>query len=98
MARQPAPKGPIEPRRKGILMTLEEALKIVNERYGLQNAYVQDGTMFYVVRAEAELSAMRAVKLPKCGIALTAPEVVDLARGATTIQELVRKKNPELFP
>ena len=80
-------------------MTLDEALKIVKERYGFLESYVdtESGKMMYVVRAERELGAIPAVKLSKSGIALLAPEVVELARGAITIEALVRRKNPELF-
>jgi len=79
-------------------MTLDEALKIVRERYGLRDDYVTAaGVMMYVVGAEKELSAIPVVKLPESGIALLAPEVIELARGAITIEALVRRKNPELF-
>ena len=40
---------------------------------------------------------MPAVKLPNSGIAMLAPEVIELARGTISIEALVRKKNPELF-
>ena len=78
---------------------LGEDLKIVKERYGLQKIYVskESGKMIYLLGAERELRAMPAVKWPESGIGLLAPEVIDLARGVTTIEALVRKKNPELF-
>lgn len=78
-------------------MTLEEALKVVKERYGLLESYLEGSKMMYVVGAERELSAIPDVKLPEFGIALLAPEVIDLARDAITIEALARKKNPELF-
>jgi hypothetical protein len=79
-------------------MTLDEALEIVKERYGLQNSYVTAaGVMMHVVSAERELRAIPEVKLPESGIALLAPEVIDLARGAITVEALVRRKNPKLF-
>jgi hypothetical protein len=79
-------------------MTFDEALKIVKDRYGLLDTYVTtSGMMMYVVKAEPELRAIPAVKLPESGIALLAPEVIDLAHGAITIEALVRRKNPELF-
>lgn len=81
-------------------MTLDEALKIVKDRYGLREAYVdaRSGKMLHIVKAEQELRAIPAVKIPEGGIALFAPEVIELARGATTIEALVRRKHPELFP
>jgi hypothetical protein len=78
-------------------MTLDEALVIVRKRYGLLESYVQGGKMMYVVKAEHELRAMPAVRSPEHGIALLAPEVIDLASDAITIEGLARKKNPELF-
>jgi hypothetical protein len=85
-------------RGKETVVTLEEALKIVKERYGLRNGYVTaDGVMMYVASAEEELSLIPEVKLPEYGIALLAPEVVELARGAISIEALARRKNPELF-
>ncbi len=79
-------------------MTLDEALKIVKERYALRNGYVTAaGVMMHVVSAEKELKAIPEVKLHESGIALFAPEVIELARGAITIEALVRRKNPELF-
>lgn len=79
-------------------MTLDEALDAVKDRYGVLNSYVDaSGRMLYVVRAAKELRAIPAVKMPESGIALFAPEVIDLAREQITIEALVRKKNPELF-
>jgi hypothetical protein len=79
-------------------MTLDEALKTVKDRYGLLHSYVTaKGEMMYVVGAERELREIPGVKAPQSGIALFAPEVMDLARGAITIDALVRRKNPELF-
>jgi hypothetical protein len=79
-------------------MMLDEALEIVEERYGLLPSYVAaSGKMMYVVAAERQLRAIPEVNNPEGGIAIFAPEVVDLASGATTIETLVRKKNPELF-
>jgi hypothetical protein len=85
-------------RRKGDITTLDEALKMVKERYGLLPSYVTGtGQMMYVVGAEKELRAIRGVKLPEFGIALLAPEVIELACGTISIEDLSRKKNPELF-
>jgi hypothetical protein len=79
-------------------MMLAEALEIVKGRYGLSQSYVQaSGKMMYVVAAERQLRAIPEVNNPSGGIAIFAPEVVELARGATTIEALVRRKNPELF-
>jgi tmRNA-binding protein len=79
-------------------MTLDEAVKLVKDQYGLLDSYVNaSGHMMYVVKAQKELSAIPVAKMPECGIALFGPEVIDLARGAVTIESLVRKKNPELF-
>lgn len=80
-------------------MTLDEALKVVKQRYGLRDAYVskESGKMIYVLSAERELRAIPEVKLPGEGIGLLAYEVVDLAEGTKTIEALVRKKNPDLF-
>ncbi|MGH9432353.1 MAG: hypothetical protein ACRD3T_12510 [Terriglobia bacterium] len=79
-------------------MTLDQALEIVKDRFGLLNTYVTtEGRMMYVVKAEQELRAIPAVKMPESGIALLAPEVIDLARGTITIEALVMKKNPEIF-
>ena len=80
-------------------MTLDEALKIANERYGLQETYVHEksGKFMYRFGAERELRAIHAVKLQDHGIELLAPEVISLARRVTTIEALVRRKNPELF-
>jgi hypothetical protein len=79
-------------------MTLPEALKIVKDRYGLLDSYVTaTGVMMYVVGAEKELRAIPGVKIPDFGTALLGPEVIELARGSIAIEELVRKKNPELF-
>jgi hypothetical protein len=79
-------------------MALDEALKIVKDRYGLLDSYITaTGVIMYVVTAAQELRAIPGVTLPESGIALLASEVIELARGAITIEELVRKKNPELF-
>lgn len=79
-------------------MMLNEALEIVKGRYGLLPAYVQaSGKMMYVVAAERQLRAIPEVNNPAGGIAMFAPEVVELASGAITIEALVRRKNPELF-
>jgi hypothetical protein len=79
-------------------MMLNEALKLVAGRYGLLEPYVDgSGKMMHVVAAERELRAMPAVVCPEGGIAIFAHEVRELARGATTIEALVRRKNPELF-
>jgi hypothetical protein len=51
----------------------------------------------YVVAAERELRAMPEVNSPEDGIEVFAPEVIKLARGVTTIEALVRRKNPGLF-
>jgi len=47
--------------------------------------------------AERELRAMPEVNTPEDGIEILASEVMELARGATTIEALVRRKSPELF-
>ena len=79
-------------------MTLDEALKMVGDRYGLRDSYVTaTGQMMYVVSAEKELRAIPGVNLPESGIALLASEVIELARNAITIEALVRRKNPGLF-
>jgi len=79
-------------------MTIDEATKIVNDRYGFLRSYVTaTGKMFYVVAAEQELKAMPEVRLPEGGIAIFAPEVIELARGSISIGGLVRRKHPELF-
>jgi len=78
---------------------LDKVWKIVKERYGFLDGYVtESGRRFYVVAAEPELRAIPEVILPEHGIAIVASEVIELARGATTIEALVRRKNPELFP
>ena len=85
---------------EGNPMTLGQALKVVERRYGLgKPPYLDErtGKMLYVVRAERELKAMPEVKLPEEGIALLAYEVRDLAEGNTSVAALVRKKHPELF-
>jgi hypothetical protein len=79
-------------------MMLTEALDVVKGRYGLLPSYVAaSGTMMYVVAAEQQLRAMPEVTNPACGIAIFAHEIVELARGAISIEGLVRRKNPELF-
>lgn len=79
-------------------MTLDHALKTAKAAFGLRDVYVSEGgKMIFVLNAERELREIPAVKLPGSGIGLLAPEVIDLARGVTTIEALVRKKNPELF-
>lgn len=79
-------------------MTLEEALDAVKDQYGLLDSYVDaTGRMLYVIGAAKELRAIPAVKTPESGLALFAPEVIDLARERITIEELARRKNPELF-
>jgi hypothetical protein len=79
-------------------MVLTEALEIVEGRYGLLPSYVSaSGKMMNVVAAERQLRATPEVINPEGGIAVLAPEVIELARGATTIEVLVRRKNPELF-
>jgi hypothetical protein len=40
---------------------------------------------------------MPEVNSPEHGIEILASEVIELARGATTIEALVRRKNPGLF-
>lgn len=79
-------------------MTLDDALDIVKGHYGLLDSYVSaHGKMMYVVKAESELRAIPGVNSPKSGIALFASEVKELARGTTTIAELVKRKHPGLF-
>lgn len=69
----------------------------MSQRYGLLKSYVgATGKLLYVVAAEPELRAMAAVTFPESGIALMAPEVIELAQGAITIEGLVRR-SPELF-
>jgi hypothetical protein len=78
---------------------LDEVSKLVKARYGLLGGYVTEGgRRFYVVAAEPELRAIPEVVCPEHGIAILASEVIELARGAITIEALVRRKNPELFP
>ena len=61
-------------------------------------SYVQaSGRMMYVVAAERQLRAMPEVNSPRGGLAMFASDAIELARGATTIEALVRRKNPELF-
>jgi hypothetical protein len=80
-------------------MTLSEALEIVRGRYGLlvERYIPASGRKMYVVAAERQLRAMPEVNTPEDGIEILASEVMELARGATTIEALVRRKNPELF-
>jgi len=79
-------------------MTMKEALEIVKERYGLlPSETTASGKITYVVAAERQLRAMPEVSAPELGIAILAPEVIELACEATTIEALVRRKNPELF-
>jgi hypothetical protein len=80
-------------------MKLSEALEIVRGRYGLlEEPYIPaSGKKMYVVAAERELRAMPEVNSPEQGIEILASEVIELALGATTIEALVRGKNPELF-
>jgi hypothetical protein len=79
-------------------MTIDEAAKIVNDRYGFLKSYVTAmGKMLYVVAAEQELRAIPGVRMPEGGIAIFAPAVIELAHGSITIEGLVRRKNPELF-
>jgi hypothetical protein len=79
-------------------MMLSEALEIVKGRYGLLESYMTaSGKMMYVVAAERELRAIPEVNDPEHGIAIFAPEVIELARSATTIKALVKRKNPEIF-
>ena len=79
-------------------MHLDEALEVVKERYGLLDAYVEaSGMIMYVVAAEQQLRAIPEVNNPTVGIALSSHEVIELGRGAITVRELVRRKNPELF-
>ena len=79
-------------------MMLNEALETVEQQYGLLTSYVAaSGKIMYVVTAERQLRSIPEVNNPEGGIAIFAPEVIELARGTTTIEALVRKKNPELF-
>ncbi|HXP86713.1 MAG TPA: hypothetical protein VN841_18425 [Bryobacteraceae bacterium] len=79
-------------------MTLDDALRILRERYGDWRSYVSEaGTLIFVVNAEPELRAIPSVPLPKLGIGLLAREVKELAQGRVTVEALVRRKNPELF-
>ena len=79
-------------------MMLSEALEIVEGRFGLLPSYVAtNGEMMYVVAAERQLKAIPEVNNTESGIAIFAPEVIELARGRITIEALVRRKNPKLF-
>jgi len=79
-------------------MTFEEAMPLVEARYGLLRGYVNaSGTMLHVIAAEKELRAIPGVKLPQYGIAIFQPEIVELASGVITIEGLVRRKHPEMF-
>jgi hypothetical protein len=79
-------------------MTFDEALPLVNERYGLQDTYVTDtGLMIYVIAAERELRKIPEVKSPESGIGVLKSEVIELAGNRITVEALVRRKNPELF-
>jgi hypothetical protein len=80
-------------------MTISGALEIVKGQYGLLPSYMAaNGRMMYVVAAEQQLRAIPEVDNPEGGIAIFAPEVIELASGAITIEALVRRKAPELFP
>ena len=57
-----------------------------------------NGKKMCVVAAERQLRAIPEVDDPNGGIAIFALEIIELARGAITIEALVRRKNPELFP
>jgi hypothetical protein len=80
-------------------MMLTEALEIVRGRYGLlPSPYLPaNGKRMCVVAAERQLRAIPEVNDPNGGIAIFMHEVIDLARGAITIEALVRRKNPDLF-
>jgi len=67
-------------------MMLKEALETVRQRYGLLPSFVTaSGKMMYVVAAERQLRAMPEVNNPEDGIAVFAPEVIELARAASTL-------------
>jgi hypothetical protein len=80
-------------------MTIEQAVKIVKDRYGLLTAYLdaRTGKLMTIVKAEPELRAIPKVRWPDCGIALFQSEVIELARRDVTIRDLVKRKHPELF-
>lgn len=80
-------------------MTVDEAIEIINRRYGFLKGYVTtEGRMLHVIAAESELRAIPGVKFPEHGIAIFGPEAIELARGEISIEGLVRRKHPELFP
>jgi urease gamma subunit len=78
-------------------MTLDQAFKIVGAKFGFLDAYCANGALMHVVAAERELRAMPEVNSPEQGIAIFTSEVMELARGAITVKELVRRKQPVLF-
>jgi len=80
-------------------MTIQEAVKIVKDRYGLLSAYLdaRTGKLMTVVKAESELSVIPEVGWRTSGISLFQSEVIELARGDVTVRDLVKRKHPELF-
>jgi hypothetical protein len=81
------------------MMTIDHAIEIVKNRYGILTSYLdaRTGKMMTVVRAERQLRAIRQVPLPDTGIALMHSDLIELAEGRVTVKGLVRRKNPEIF-
>jgi len=80
-------------------MNIEQAMKIVKQRYGILTSYIdaRTGKMMTVVKAEPELRAIPQVPWPEGGIALFYSDIIELATGQVTIMDLVRRKNPEII-
>lgn len=80
-------------------MNIEQAMEIVQQRYGLLTSYVdaRTGKMMTVIKADPALRAIPEVPFPQWGIALFFSDVIELAKGRVTIEDLVRRKNPEIF-
>jgi hypothetical protein len=80
-------------------MNIDQAMVIVKQRYGLLASYVdaRTGKMMTVIKAEPELRAIPEVPQGECAIALFFSDIIELAEGRVTIEELVRRKNPEIF-
>jgi hypothetical protein len=80
-------------------MNFEQAIKIVKKRYGLLTSYLdaRTGKIMTVVKAENELRAIPEVPWPEWGISLFHTDIIELADERITVENLVRRKNPELF-
>ena len=81
-------------------MNIDEAMEIVKQRYGLLASYVdaRTGKMMTVIKAEfPELRAIPRSRRASWAIALFFSDIIELAEGRVTIEELVRRKNPEIF-